>query len=620
MFPVNYVNSPGQLVYQIRQYCRRGKDILLNEGAVVLFSRVWTGIKRLCGFDYAGNFDQGYDRWRTNHCQLPSPEQAYKLVCEIKSKPVFSVVMPVYNVEKQWLESAIESVLSQQYPHWQLCLVDDASSEPHIRGVIDRYVEADSRIYAGFNEDNLGIAATSNAALALADGNYVALLDHDDELTADALLQCAVVVENNPDVDLIYSDEDKISIKGKLSTPFFKPDFSEELLQGQNYIGHFVVLRRSLVEEIGGFQAGYEGAQDYDLLLRICENTRQIEHIPGILYHWREVAGSTAASYASKSHAWEAGKQALTAHIKRAGINATVACAKHPGTYQVSHAIDSTPLVSIIIPFRDQPELLDRCLASVFEHTRWPNLEVIAIDNNSVLDTTRNLIERWPVQDSRIQILEYPHAFNFSGICNFGVNQASGQILVLLNSDVELTSSDWIEQLLGYAQQPGVGAVGAKLMYPDQNIQHAGIVVGIDGGGGHPFKHFPSSHKGYFMRLDLVHNVSAVTAALLMVERAKYLQAGGLDESDFAVAYNDVDFCLKLIKAGYRNVFTPHCTAIHRESSSRGYDVGTGSQPRHDLEKQALQNRWGSYFDSGDPFYNPNLTRTREDYSLNHER
>jgi GT2 family glycosyltransferase len=600
-------------------YSRRALEIFRSEGIVVLGYRVWSGIKRIFGFNYPGNFDLGYDRWCETHCQPLSQDQADKTISEFTAKPVFSVIVPVYNVEHQWLVSAVESVRNQLYPHWQLCLVDDASTDPHIRTLLEKYVETDSRICARFNDTNQGIAATSNTALALAEGDFVALLDHDDELTEDALLQSAIVVEKYPAVELIYSDEDKISTTGKRSAPFFKPDYSEELLLSQNYIGHFVVVRRSLVEETGGFQRGYEGAQDYDLLLRICENTRHIKHIPRVLYHWREIPGSTAADYGSKSHAWEAGKRALQAHVGRAGINATVPCGKHPGTYRVSHALDTAPLVSIVIPFRDQPELLDKCLTSVFEHTRWPGLEVIAIDNNSVLDTTRALIEKWPEQDARVRFLEYPHPFNFSGICNFGAKHATGQFIVLLNNDVELTSSNWVESLLAYAQQPGVGAVGAKLLYPDQSIQHAGIVVGIDGGAGHPFKFFPSSHKGYIMRLDLVHNVSAVTAALLMVERNKYLQVGGFDEAELAVAYNDVDFCLKLVSAGYRNVFTPYCTAIHRESSSRGYDVGTDGQARHDLEKLALRKRWEHCFSIGDPFYNINLTRTREDYTLNHE-
>jgi glycosyltransferase involved in cell wall biosynthesis len=600
-------------------YCRRALDILRKEGVTVLSNRVWSGIKRIFGFTYPGNFDLGYDRWYEKHCQPQSQTQANKVISEFKRKPVFSVIVPVYNVEHQWLASAIDSVRTQLYPHWQLCLVDDASTDPHIRTLLEKYVETDSRICARFNHTNQGIAATSNAALALAEGDFIALLDHDDELTEDALLQSAMAVEEYPAVDLIYSDEDKVSTTGKRSAPFFKPDFSEELLLSQNYIGHLVVVRRSLIEETGGFQSGYEGAQDYDLLLRICENTRHIKHIPSVLYHWREIPGSTAATYASKSHAWEAGKKALQAHVLRTGINATVSCGKHPGTYQVTHALDTTPLVSIVIPFRDKPELLEKCLTSIFEHTLWPGLEVLAIDNNSEMDTTRALIEKWSELDHRVRFMDYPHPFNFSGICNFGVQHASGQYIVLLNNDVELISSRWVESLLAYAQQPGVGAVGAKLLFPDQRIQHAGIVIGIDGGAGHPFKYFPSGDKGYFMRLDLAHNVSAVTAALLMVERNKYLQVGGFDETELAVAYNDVDFCLKLVSAGYRNVYTPHCTAIHRESSSRGYDVGTGEQARHDLEKQVLHSRWEQYFETGDPFYNINLTRIREDYTLNHE-
>ncbi len=595
---------------------RRGVDILRNEGLDVLIHRGSMAFKNLLGMDYLGNFDKGYEKWRGIHETTLAQSDVESLLAGMETKPVFSIIVPVYNVDQIWLEAMVESVIAQQYPHWQLCIVDDGSSAAHIRPVLVAFSEKDSRINIDFNSRNVGIAETSNAALKLADGDYIGLLDHDDCLSDHALLENALAINQNPTLDLIYSDEDKINTQGIRATPFFKPDYSPELLHAHNYIGHFVVIRKTVMNKIGGFQSGFDGAQDYDVLLRACENTRAIHHIPKILYHWREIPGSTAASFDSKSYAWDAGQKALQQHFQHSNRAATVEQGIHPGTYRVSHDIQKSPKVSVIIPFRDQPELLERCLTSCFEYNSWPNLEVIGINNGSEIQSTFDVMKKWKSRDNRFQTIDYADEFNFSAIVNFGVEFASGEFVVLLNNDVEMTSYNWIETLLAHAQNPEVGAVGGKLFYPDRTIQHAGIVVGIDNGAGHPFRGFPEKHKGYFMRLDLTHNVSAVTAALLMVEKRKFLQVNGFDGNEFSVAYNDVDFCLKLIKAGYRNILDPNCQAIHRESSSRGYETSRKKQSRHDLEKQNLQTKWSDYFTPGDPCYNPNLSHIREDYSL----
>lgn len=607
------MSALNRIFYQIRRYSNRAFSILANEGVAVLAHRSCLGVKRLIGMGYMGNFDHGYSRWRTIHGKSISPDDGAQLISGFDIKPLISIIMPVYNVEEKWLRAAIQSVIDQIYPHWQLCMVDDFSSQPWVREILEQY--DDARIIVTFNESNLGISNTSNIALSLAGGEFIGFLDHDDILSADALLQVANSINKSPLVDLIYSDEDKVSIDDKYSAPFLKPDYSIELLQSHNYIGHFIVARKSIIDDTGGFQSGYDGAQDYDLLLRIGERTDRIEHIPKVLYHWREIPGSTATSFDAKSYAWETGQKALKDHFTRMGIRGEVTTGKHPGTYRTIFKTNGSPKVSVIIPFKDQPLLLDKCFESAFANSEWENTEVIAINNNSELDETKSVLDKWQKSHGICQ-LEYFGEFNFSAICNYGVNESRGDYIVLLNSDVELISPDWIETLLQHAQQQGVGAVGAKLLYSNKTIQHAGIVIGIDEGAGHPFKHFPKDHKGYFMRLDLVHNVSAVTAALMMVEKKKYIEVGEFDETNFTVAYNDVDFCLSLATSGYRNVITPHCLAIHRESSTRGFDRHDSKLMRHNLEKEKFCDKWSELFEFGDPYYNHGLTLLREDYSL----
>ena len=603
----------------MKHYIQRACQIIAREGASTLFQRIIIRIKALWGISFYGNFDQGYQRWLKQFDRPLSQSEADQHYQGLTFKPLFSIIIPVYNVDPRWLQAAIESVRNQSYPHWQLCIADDASTNTDTVDFLKSLANTDPRIVIRINRKNAGISATSNAALELAQGHFVGLLDHDDLLAKDALLHNATEINSDKTIDLLYSDEDKIAITGKRHTPFFKPDFSPELFHSQNYIGHFVVARKSLVDQAGGFRSKYDGAQDYDLLLRLVPIARSIKHIPKILYHWREIPGSTAAVFSSKSYADEAGRLALEDYFSKQPNSPRISNGDFPGTYSIRHTIREQPKVSIILPFKDQPELLNRCLNSLFDQTTWQPLEVIAINNNSEQTETHELIKTWKAKNSAIQFSDYSQPFNYSKICNQGVNIATGEIVVLLNSDIEIMSDHWIESLLGFALQKDIGAVGAKLTYPDNTIQHAGIVVGIDNGAGHPYKHFPENHRGYFLRLGLTHNVSAVTGALLMVTKEKYQAVGGLDESDFAIAYNDVDFCLKLMSAGYRNVLNPDCQATHHESSTRGYDLGTEKLSRHEAEKQRLREKWSQLFESGDPYYNQNLTLTREDYSLNFE-
>jgi glycosyltransferase involved in cell wall biosynthesis len=530
--------------------------------------------------------------------------------------PMISILVPVYNVDRVWLEKAIQSVLDQVYDKWELCLADDASTKPHVREVLEAYAARDPRIKAIFPEENQGIAGASNSAASLATGEYLGFLDHDDELSPDALFEMARLINDHPDAGLIYSDEDKMDMEGNRIEPFFKPDYSPDLLLSQNYFCHFTVIQKTLFEEVGGFRDGLNGSQDHDLVLRVLEKTDRVYHIPSILYHWRKIPGSTAAVYDSKSYAWEAGRKAIQDTLYNRNIDATVFLGKFQGSYRVKRRLGDTPLVSIIIPFRDRPDLLEICLTSVLEKTSYPFLELLCVNNDSREPQTRELIKRIGGMDSRIRFIDDPRPFNYSAINNRAVRQAGGEHVVLMNSDIQVIQSDWIESLLEHSLRPEVGAVGAKLLYPNHTIQHAGIVIGIYGNAGHPHKFFPKDDNGYYARPHVIHNVSAVTGALLMVKKSLYLEVGGLDAENLGIAYNDVDFCLKLREKGYLNVFTPYCEAIHHESASRGYEDTDPKKERFETEKRFFQSKWKEVLDAGDPYYNVNLSLESEDFSI----
>ena len=565
--------------------------------------------KRLFGHYYPGFYDFDYARWRR--------QRAVSTNADINAfTPRISIIVPVYNVDEKWLLETLQSVFKQSYQNWQLCLINDGSALPHVREILDRYPANDKRVVVRHNEKNLGISHSSNIGLEMADGEFIALLDHDDLLAVDALREIVAAINAHPQADFFYSDEDKVDSHGQFSTPFFKPGFSPELLTCQNYIGHLVVIRHSLISRLGGFREKFDGAQDYDLVLRATAAARQVIHIPKVLYHWRQIAGSTALIYGEKEYAWHAGQLALEDFHRARESAVTVQKGKVPGTYRTRYVITENPAVSVIVPFRDRPDLLDQCLTSVVGQTGWKNLEIIGIDNRSKDPATSALKTKWQAEDSRVQFFDYDHDFNYSAICNFGAGKAGGDYIVLLNNDVEITTEHWVESLLQYARNEAIGAVGAVLHYPDKRIQHAGIVVGIGGSAGHPFKTFPDDSIGYFARLTLTSNVSAVTGALLMVSKSKYLQVGGLDETSFAVALNDVDFCLKLSAAGYRNIVTASCCGIHDESASRGTEYSGTRLQRYEKEVRRFRDKWTSLFEQGDPYYNSNLTLESEDYTL----
>ncbi len=529
-------------------------------------------------------------------------------------KPLISIIMPVYNVEPKWLDLAIKSIENQWYDNWELCITDDKSTNKETL----EYLKSlkNNKIKIIFLKENVNISAASNEALKLASGDYVALMDNDDELTPDALFEVVKVIENN-DSEFIYSDEDKLEMDGSHSDPHFKPDFAPDMFLSQNYMSHLGIIKKELIDKVGGFTVGLEGAQDYDLYLKILEHTNKVHHISKVLYHWRKIPGSTAADFDDKSYAQEAGIKSLENALNRRNIDAKVLNGKYPGTYRVKYKLVNNPLVSIIIPFKDKPELLTMCIESILEKTTYKNFEVIGISNNSEEKITFDEMDRLESLDNRIKFYEYNVPFNYSDINNHAVETyAKGEQILLLNNDIEIITADWIEALLEFSQRENIGVVGAKLYYPNDTIQHAGVIIGIGGVAGHSHKYFPMNYPGYFSRLNIIQNLSTLTAACLMVKKKIYFEADGLNQEELKIAFNDVDFCLRAREQGYLNIFTPYCEAYHHESISRGHEDTEEKQERFSKEVKYMQNRHSDILENGDPYYNKNLTLDREDFSL----
>lgn len=520
-------------------------------------------------------------------------------------RPLISVILPVFNPDPRWLAAALESVRTQWYPDWELCVADDASTDPRVARLLDAC--RDARVRLSRLPRNLGISGASNAALAMARGEYVALLDHDDRLTRDALLLMAqAIVDHAPDV--LYSDESVTTAGGRPLTAHLKPDFSPDLLLAHNYITHLLVARRALVMEVGGFRDACNGAQDYDLILRLTERAGGIAHLRRVLYHWRMAPTSTSRDATAKPYALEAGRRALEDALRRRGVVARVEPGSLPHYFHVRRALVARPRVSIIIPFRDRATLLATCVNAILDRSTYADLEILAVDNDSAEPATADTLARLTARDPRVRVLRVPGPFNYARLNNQAVAQATGEQVVLMNNDIEVLTPAWVEALLAHAQRPEVGAVGARLRYPDGGLQHAGIVIGIGGAAGHPYRRLDPRLPGYLNRPQTTHNVSAVTAALLMVRTALYRDLGGLDETHLGTAFNDVDFCLRLRERGLLNVYTPDCEAIHAESASRGFEVTESHRRRYAAELAWLRQRHAALFSGGDPYYNPGLS------------
>lgn len=558
-----------------------------------------------------------YDEWVLRYDTL-SEERRANIRSHLKTfrqKPLISVVMPTYNSKPQWLIEAIESVRKQLYPNWELCIADDASTDEETRSILKRYAKNDPRIKVVFREENGHISVASNSALSLATGIWVALLDHDDVLTEHALYHVVEAINQQPDVQLIYSDEDKINKDGNRFDPYFKCDWNVDLFYSHNLICHLAVYRADLLNTIGGFREGFEGAQDYDLALRFIEKIKphQIFHIPRVLYHWRVHSESTAQSAEAKPYALNAGEKALNEHFQRQKINAKVELVSEG--YRVRYALpDVLPMVSLIIPTRNGLHLIRQCIESILRKTTYPNYEIIIVDNSSDDAETLRYFDELRTE-SRVRILRDDCPFNYSALNNAAVRLARGEVLGLINNDIEVISEEWLSEMVSIALQEKVGAVGARLWYPDNTLQHGGVILGIGGVAGHSHKYLSQKEFGYFSRAKLIQGFSVVTAACLIIKKSIYEEVGGLNENELKIAFNDIDFCLRIREAGFRNVWTPYAELYHYESATRGYEDTLEKQLRFQSEVLYMQKRWGNLL-LEDPAYSPNLTLDHEDFSF----
>jgi glycosyltransferase involved in cell wall biosynthesis len=575
----------------------------------------WAGIRWELGRRFGGYND--YSKWVRRYDTL-TPELREKItqrVAAMKDRPLISVVMPTYNPNPAWLREAIESVRAQIYPHWELCIADDASPSAEVREILKSYSETDPRIKVVFRPKNGHISAASNSALELVSGPWVALMDHDDLLPAHALFWVADCISEHPDVKLIYSDEDKVDEGGHRFGPYFKSDWNVDLFRSQNMFSHLGVLSTELMRSVDGFRVGLEGSQDWDLVLRCMERIEpgQIRHIPRVLYHWRVHVDSTARSMNAKPYAALAGERSLNEHFERTGVRAT---AEHLDFgYRVHYALpDVLPLVSVIIPTRNALQLTRQCVASILAKTSYSNYEIIIVDNGSDDPDTLAWFKRVAAEKSNVRVLRDDRDFNYAALNNGAVAVARGELVALVNNDIEVITPEWLSEMVSLALQPGVGAVGARLWFPNKTLQHAGVILGVGGIAAHSHRRMPAGREGYAGRAALIQSLSAVTAACLVIQKSHYLQVGGLDEVHLKESFNDIDFCLRLREAGLRNVWTPYAELFHYESATRAKDVSPQKQAQFQEEAAYMHKRWGDLIQN-DPAYSPNLMLAREDFS-----
>lgn len=587
---------------------RRNTLSLIRNAWRIFQTQGWAGFQQ--AFLHFTHSNVTYERWIALHDTIHAADrQAIQShIAQFRSCPLVSIIFPTYNTPEIWLRAAIDSVLSQFYPHWELCIADDASTDSHMQKILGEYARLDQRIRIVFRDRNGHISAASNSALNIARGDFIALLDHDDELPKHALYMVAAALNEHPDLDLIYSDEDKIDESGRRFDPYFKPDWNPELFKAQNMISHLGIYRTGLVRSLGGFREGFEGSQDWDLALRCSESipSSRIHHIPFVLYHWRAVKGSTAASSKEKPYASTAAERALREHLQRTGLAGQVSQAVG-GYFRTMPVVPQPPpLVTIIIPTRNGLALLRRCIESLVEKTQYNSYEVLVVDNQSNDPEILRYFDQIATAGTA-RVIKYDKPFNYSALNNFAVKHARGSYLCLMNNDIQVISEDWLGEMVSHAARPEIGAVGSKLYYPNKTIQHAGVILGMGGVAGHLYSGEVSGSTGYMTRLFLVQNMSAVTAACLVVRKALYESVGGLDEENLPIAFNDVDFCLRLLESGYRNLWTPYAELVHHESATRGPENTPEKKLRFQREVAYMQKRWGNLL-AHDPAHNPNLT------------
>lgn len=601
---------------------RKLVGILNNDGLEGLRRRISLAFARYTQASGENSLDiispQNYSQWVKRYDTLTEQEVALlkATIDGWSTPPLISIIMPVYNPPLDLLEEAIQSVKNQFYRNWQLCIADDASTDPSVRQLLEKHQLGDSRINVTYRETNGHISHASNTALDMAIGEFIALMDNDDLLPPHALFWVARTIIEQPDVKIIYSDEDKIDTAGQRSAPYFKSDWNLYLFRSHNMVSHLGAYCRSLVEKVGRFRPGFEGSQDYDLALRCIEQVgaHQIHHIPRVLYHWRIHPGSTAMAAAEKPYAQLAGQKALDEHLARLGIAGRTKLLDF-GMYCVDYDLPTpAPLVSLIIPTRNAKQLVKQCIDSIVEKTAYPNYEIILIDNASdeqdSLDYFASLM-----QSGTARVIRDDRPFNYSALNNNAVALATGEIVALVNNDIEVISPEWLDAMVALAVQPGAGAVGARLWYPDDRLQHGGILMGPLTLAGHAHKYMPRGHHGYFGRASLIQGLSAVTAACLVIRKSTFLEVGGLNEEELKIAFNDVDFCLKVMAKGYQNIWTPLADLYHHESATRGVEDTEAKRQRFKSEVDYMQSKWAEII-AWDPAYNPNLTVHAEDFSL----
>lgn len=548
---------------------------------------------------------------KMRHDELETQRQT-----EFKKNIKISIIVPLYNTPEKFLHELIQSVQFQTYKNFEICLADGSTNEgAAVETICKRYAELDTRIVYKKLEKNEGIAGNTNAALKMAQGDFIFLLDHDDLIPQNALFECMKAIEEQG-ADFIYSDEmvfeDTVD---NVQLIHFKPDFSPDTLRGHNYICHLCAFSKELQNKVGFFSNQHDGSQDYDMILRLTDEAKKIVHIPKVLYYWRCHAGSVASDVMVKPYCMDSAKKAIADHLERKGLKGKVVDSSILSTYKVEYEIEGEPLISILIPSKDHIEDLEVCISSILTTSTYKNFEIIVIENNSTEPKTFDYYNAITLRDNRIKVVYYEGDFNYSSINNFGAKSAKGDYFLLLNNDVKIITPKWLEEMLMYAQREDVGATGSLLYYPDDTVQHAGLIMGIGKQAAHAHRHAVKGSGGYIHRLSIAQNLSGVTAACMMVKRKVFEELGGLDE-DFKVAYNDVDFCLRIRQAGYLIVFTPYAELYHYESKSRGYEDTPEKKARFEREAKLLRKRWGEVIDKGDPYYNPGLTLDREDFTL----
>ena len=588
---------------------RAAMDFWKENGLRALFVK---SVHKIQGLDN----DYDYGEWYA--LTKPSDQELERQRKETwDNGPVFSIVMPLYKTPERYLREMLDSIAAQTYPNWELCLADGSPQGTDVYKTVKKYMDKDSRIRYKKLGRNQGISENTNAAIAMASGDYIVLADHDDAMTENALYECARAVREHPDCQVIYSDEDKMDMDGgALFDPHFKPDFNPDLLTSVNYICHQFVVKKDLVDKVGGLRKEFDGAQDYDFIFRCTEAAKGVWHIPKVLYHWRCHQDSTASNPQSKLYAFEAGSKAIMEHYRRMGIEAEkVEKGVDYGIYHTIFKIKGNPKVSIIIPNKDHCQDLDLCMRAILTRATYKNVEFVVVENNSTKKETFEYYDAVQKEFPQVRVIVWDREFNYSAINNFGVKHASGEYLLFLNNDTELIAENFIEEMLGFCQRDDVGAVGARLLYQDDTIQHAGVVVGFGGIAGHTFIGLHKAENSYFHRAMCAQDYSAVTAACMMSKRTIFEKTGGFSE-ELAVAFNDIDYCMKVRSLGKMVVYAPYAVLYHYESKSRGLEDTPEKVARFNREVAKFAKKWPDILKEGDPYYNPNLTLRKSNFAL----